>query len=159
MTIDLDGESALTLSTFTLSGDAWEQSFIKRQPVARLATIDPQGRPHIVPIVFALARQRLFTPIDRKPKRAEPHQLQRVRNIQANPQVTVLFDEYHDDWRKLAWVQIRGQASFVEAGSERDLGIKLLAERYSQYKNQLLADRPVIVITMESMMSWRADAL
>jgi PPOX class probable F420-dependent enzyme len=147
------------LSTFTLSSDAWEQVFVKRQPVARLATIDPQGRPHIVPVVFALDRQRLFTPIDRKPKRVDPRQLQRVRNIQSTPEVTILFDEYHDDWSKLAWVQIRGLARFVEAGSERDIGIKLLAEKYSQYKNQSLADRPVIVITMESMISWQADVV
>lgn len=147
------------MSDFNLSTDSWEESFIKRQPVARLATVDPQGRPHVVPVVFAFDRHRLFTPIDRKPKHAGPRQLQRVRNIQANPEVSILFDEYHDDWRRLAWVQLRGLARFVEAGDERDLGIKLLAEKYPQYKNQSLTDRPVIVVSADGMISWRAEAL
>ena len=135
----------------------WEQQFIERQPIARLATVDTRGRPHIVPVVFAVDGQRLFTPIDRKPKRTGARQLQRVRNIQTNPDVTVLFDEYHDDWNRLAWVQIRGLANFVEAGPERETGIALLVARYPQYTHQSLAGQPVIVITIESMVSWRAE--
>ncbi len=146
------------MSDFNLAERAWEQFFINRQPVARLATVDAHGRPHIIPIVFASERQRLFTPIDRKPKRVRPYKLQRVRNIQANPQVTVLLDEYHDNWRRLAWVQIRGWASFVEEGPERDFGIRLLEQKYQQYKDRSLAGQPVIVITVESVISWRADA-
>lgn len=136
--------------------NGWEDHFIERQPVARFASVDEHGQPHIVPIVFAYDGWRLFTPIDRKPKRAGARQLQRVRDIQNNPQVTVLFDEYHDDWSKLAWVQVRGLASFVETGPERDLGVTLLTEKYPQYQNGSLADRPVIVIAVESMNSWRA---
>lgn len=136
---------------------AWEQSFIEKQRVARLATVDRHNRPHIVPVVFALAGQRLFTPIDRKPKRAGPRQLQRVRNIQANPNVTVLFDEYDDDWSKLAWVQARGLAYFVEAGLDRELGIAMLAGKYPQYQGGSLDGQPVIVIIIESLVSWRAD--
>lgn len=138
--------------------DGWEQQFIRRQYVARLATIDKQYRPHIVPVVFAFDGQRLFTPIDRKPKRVLPQQLQRVRNIQANPDVTVLLDEYHDDWSKLAWVQLRGLAKFVEEGPDRDIGISLLLTKYRQYTRESLTDQPVIVITLKNIISWRADS-
>lgn len=128
-----------------------------RQRVARLSTVDAQGWPHIVPIVFALDGQRLYTPIDKKTKRVKPDHLQRVRNIQENPQVTVLFDEYDEDWRKLVWVQIHGMAIFLEAGLDREVGIALLIMRYSQYRTLSLAERPVIAITVQDTVSWRAD--
>jgi PPOX class probable F420-dependent enzyme len=128
-----------------------------RQRVARLSTVDAQGWAHIVPIVFALDGQRLYTPIDKKTKWVKPDHLQRVRNIQENPQVTVLFDEYDEDWRKLAWVQIHGMAVFLEAGPDREVGIALLTMRYSQYRTLSLAERPVIAITVQDTVSWRAD--
>src|SRR5690242_14851576 len=105
--------------------DAWEAAFVKRQRVARLATVDTHCRPHVVPVVFGFDGQRLFTPIDHKPKRVTSQRLRRVRNIQANPEVTVLFDEYDDVWTRLAWVQVRGLAELIEAGLERETGIAL----------------------------------
>jgi PPOX class probable F420-dependent enzyme len=135
-----------------------ERHFIERQPVARLSTVDTGCRPHVIPIVFAFDGQRLFTPIDRKPKRAGVRKLRRVLNIQINPGVTVLLDEYHDDWSQLAWVQLRGQANFVESGSERDLGVSLLKAKYPQYEDQSLVGQPIIIITVEQVVSWRADS-
>lgn len=136
--------------------ETWEQSFIDRQRVARLATVDPQGQPHLVPIVYAFDGERLFTPLDAKPKRVGPDRLQRVRNIQANPQVAVLIDEYSDDWGKLAWVQLRGLARLVEGGPEQAAGVALLEAKYVQYQTMLLAGRPVIVVTVNHITSWRA---
>lgn len=109
-----------------------------------------------MPIVYAFDGQRLFTPIDAKPKRVSPHRLQRVRNIQANPYVAVIIDQYSDDWRKLAWVQVRGRASLVESGDEYTTGIALLEARYPQYAEMPLAGRPLIVIQVETITSWRA---
>jgi PPOX class probable F420-dependent enzyme len=134
----------------------WERSFIDRQRVARLSTVDAKGWPHIVPIVFVFDGRRLFTPIDNKPKRVKPGQLQRVRDIQGNPQVAVLFDEYDEDWHKLAWVQIRGMAVFLESGPDRETGIALLEARYPQYSTLPLAESPVIVITVQDLVSWKA---
>jgi PPOX class probable F420-dependent enzyme len=135
---------------------AWERAFIEGQRVARLATVDAQGRPHLVPIVYAFDGERLFTPLDAKPKRVKLHQLQRVRNIQVNPHVAVLLDIYRDDWSQLAWVQIRGQARLVEAGSELVPGVALLETKYAQYRTMSLVGRPVIVITVTHVTSWRA---
>jgi PPOX class probable F420-dependent enzyme len=136
--------------------ETWERSFIDRQRVARLATVDPQGQPHLVPIVYAFDGERLFTPIDAKPKRVGPERLQRVRNIQANPRVAILIDEYSDDWAKLAWVQLHGLARLVESGSEQAAGAALLEARYPQYQTMPLAGRPLIVITINHITSWCA---
>lgn len=134
----------------------WERSFIKRQRVARLATVDAQGQPHVVPIVYAFDSPRLFTPINAKPKRVDPHQLQRVRNIQSNPQVAVIIDEYSDDWNMLAWVQLRGRAKVVKMGPEQAAGVVLLEAKYDQYKTMPLAEKPLIIITVNHVVSWSA---
>jgi len=136
--------------------ERWERAFIERQRVARLATVDERGRPHVVPIVFAYDGQRLFTPIDAKPKRVSASRLKRVQNVQSDPHVVVLFDHYDEDWRRLAWVQLHGLATFIDSGSERETGAGLLAQRYPQYREGSLAGRPVILITEERITSWRA---
>ena len=134
----------------------WERQFIERQRVARLATVDEKGQPHVVPIVYAFDGERLFTPLDAKPKRVGPHQLRRVRNIQANPHVAVVIDEYSDDWRDLAWVQIRGLATLVPSGPEYQAGLALLEARYPQYAALPLAGRPIMVIQARHITSWQA---
>ena len=76
--------------------------------VARLATVGSDGRPHIVPITFALDDDTIYFAIDFKPKKTA--ELQRLRNIEANPSVSVLVDHYEDDWSKLWWVRADGSA-------------------------------------------------
>jgi len=134
----------------------WEQAFITRHRVARLATVDARGQPHVVPIVYAFDRNALYTPLDAKPKRVRVRQLQRVKNIQANPQVAVVIDDYKEDWTQLAWVQIRGTARLVEDGAAHSTGIALLTTKYPQYQTMLLGDTPLIVIVAEHVTSWRA---
>lgn len=134
----------------------WERVFIAQQRVARLATVDKRGQPHVVPIVYAFDGARLFTPIDAKPKRVDPHRLQRVRNIQANPRAAVIIDQYHEDWHKLAWVQLRGRAVLVETGSAQATGVALLKARYSQYATMPLAGRPLIMVQVDHVTGWRA---
>jgi PPOX class probable F420-dependent enzyme len=125
--------------------------------VARLATVGAHGQPHVVPIVYAFDGAHLYTPLDAKPKRVGVYQLQRVKNIQANPLVAVVIDDYADDWTTLAWVQIRGTARLVEASQEHSKGVALLTAKYPQYRTMPLADRPVIVITPGRITSWRAE--
>ena len=134
---------------------AWERSFIERQRVARLATVGGKGQPHLVPIVFAFDGQKLYSPIDAKPKRASPQQLQRVRDIRDNPRVAVLMDEYSEDWQALAWLQIRGTAAFVEAGTDWETGARLLTAKYPQYNTMPLLGRAMIVISIKRIVHWR----
>src|SRR3972149_5024369 len=89
------------------------ESFWGARRGARLAPVDARDRPHVVPIVFAYADERVYTPVDLKPKSAPPKRLRRVRNIAANPQVQVLVDHYDEDWRRLGYVQLRGRAELI----------------------------------------------
>lgn len=130
------------------------QRFVREQRVARLATVDGRGRPHVVPVVFAYAAGRVYTPIDAKPKSTEPGRLRRVKNIEANPYVQVLIDHYDEDWRRLGYVQLRGRAELLEAGEEHRRALRLLQRKYLQYDQLPLAGRPVIKITIERAIMW-----
>ena len=134
----------------------WEQAFINRHRVARLATVSAAGQPHVIPIVYAFASEKLYTPVDAKPKRVAMRKLQRVRNIEANEWVAVVIDEYSEAWTQLAWVQIRGIARVADEGPERDTGLELLRQKYSQYQAMPLANSLIVVITVRHMTSWRA---
>jgi PPOX class probable F420-dependent enzyme len=125
--------------------------------VARLATARPDGRPHLVPIVFAVspARDLVWTAIDWKPKSARG--LRRLDNIRANPAVAVLVDEYSDaDWSALWWARADGRARVIEAADAPD-AIAALAERYEQYRSAPPAG-PVIEVIVERWTGWSGEA-
>lgn len=130
------------------------RAFIERQRVARLATVDAEGHPHLVPIVFALVDEVVYSAIDEKPKRTT--RLQRLRNIETQPAVTLLVDVYDEDWSQLAWVQLRGQAAVIEGGDEHAHGIAALRARYPQYASMRLESRPLIRIAIERAIVWGA---
>ena len=142
----------MSRATFTEA----ELHFLARMRVARLATADASGQPHIIPIVFATDGQRLYTPVDEKPKRVAPGQLKRVRNLLVNPQVAIVVDEYDEDWTRLAWVLVTGRGEILEAGEAHALGIRLLQAKYPQYHVMPLELRPLIVVTPVRLTSWGA---
>lgn len=112
--------------------------------VARLASVDEESRPHVVPIVFALDGDLLYTAVDHKPKRTR--RLHRLANIAANPNVSVLADHYEEDWERLWWVRADGTAQIVDAGApEHGRAVALLAERYSQYVGRPPAGAAIVV--------------
>jgi PPOX class probable F420-dependent enzyme len=118
--------------------------------VARLATVDPQGRPHVVPICFVLEGDTLYTAVDEKPKRTR--ELQRLRNIEANPQVEVVIDHWDEDWSRLWWVRLRGTARIVEDRR----AVELLAAKYPQYRERPPAG-PVIAVDVERRSEWTSS--
>jgi PPOX class probable F420-dependent enzyme len=123
--------------------------------VARLATADAGGRPHLVPICFALDGDRVVTAIDHKPKRTT--RLRRLENIAANPAACALADRYDDDWTQLWWARADGTARAVEHGSpEHGRWVALLAERYPQYRERPPAG-PAIVLSVSRWSGWRYD--
>jgi PPOX class probable F420-dependent enzyme len=122
--------------------------------VARLATVGHDGRPHIVPITFALDDDTIYFAVDFKPKKSAD--LQRLRNIEANPTVSVLVDHYEDDWTKLWWVRVDGAARIVIDGAEFEKGIALLTQRYAPYRSARPAG-PVVAIAVERMTGWSAS--
>jgi PPOX class probable F420-dependent enzyme len=124
---------------------------VERARVARLATVGADGRPHLVPICFALEDDVLYSAVDRKPKRS-PH-LKRIENVRANPQVTVLVDHYDDDWTQLWWVRIDGRARVLTEGPERDRALALLVAKYPQYSADT-PEGPVLAIDIERRRRW-----
>lgn len=122
--------------------------------VARLATVGHDGRPHIVPITFAADDDAIYFAIDFKPKKTAD--LQRLRNIEANPSVSVLVDHYEDDWTKLWWVRVDGSARIVIDGAVFEKGIALLTQRYAVYKSARPAG-PVVAISIQRMIGWSAS--
>jgi PPOX class probable F420-dependent enzyme len=119
--------------------------------VARLATIDPDGRPHLVPIVFALSGDTLYSAVDRKPKRSR--RLRRVENARARPDVTILVDRYDDDWSRLWWIRLRGRARVLDDGDEHDRALALLREKYEQYRAEPPAG-PVLAVDIVEVSEW-----
>lgn len=118
--------------------------------MARLAAVSPEGRPHVVPICFAVDGDLLYTAVDEKPKRTRA--LQRLRDIEANPNVEVLIDGYEEDWSRLWWVRLRGRARVVE---HDDRGLGLLCEKYPQYRERPPRG-PFIVVEIDERTAWRA---
>ena len=134
-----------------MTGDQARQRFAAAR-VARLATADGQGRPHLVPVVFALAGDRIYTAVDAKPKQGKG--LRRLANIAANPRVTVLVDGYAEDWSTLWWVRADGAARIV-TGTDAGTGIGALTARYPQYVEQP-PPGPVIAIDVDHWSYWSA---
>jgi PPOX class probable F420-dependent enzyme len=101
---------------------------------ARVATIDPDGRPNLVPIVFVLEGDTLYSSVDAKPK--ESPELRRLANVRARPEgIAVLIDHYEEDWPELWLVRLRGRARVLTEGSERDRALELLVEKYPRYRD------------------------
>jgi PPOX class probable F420-dependent enzyme len=121
--------------------------------VARLATIDPDGRPHLVPIVFALDGDTLYSAVDAKPKRSR--RLRRIENARERPDVTLLVDHYEDDWRRLWWIRLRGRARVLDNGEEAERALRLLTEKYEQYKDKP-PGHPVLAIDVHEWRDWSA---
>lgn len=122
--------------------------------VVRLATVGPDGRPHQVPICFALDDDTIWSAIDHKPKRTRS--LRRLENIAASPEVAILADRYEEDWSRLWWVRADGRARIAEGDSpERSRAVELLVARYEQYRERP-PEGPAIAVEVVSWSGWRA---
>jgi PPOX class probable F420-dependent enzyme len=135
--------------------DACERSYLGTARVGRLATADAEGRPHAVPVCFALDGDRVVTPIDEKPKRVAADELRRSRDVRENPRVALVVDHYVEEWSRLGWVQVRGTATHLDP---RESGhadaVAALREKYDQYADHALEERPVIAVEPGSVRSW-----
>lgn len=124
-------------------------------PVARLATVTPEGGPHVVPVVFALLDDVVYTAIDGKPKSTA--RLQRLINIDGNPRVSVLVDYYAEDWAQLWWVRADGAAVIHYSGPTMQTGHALLRSKYPQYESVSL-DGPVITVAVCRWSAWSGSS-
>jgi len=138
------------------------KAVLDRWPVAALSTSGDRG-PHAVPIVFARAAGRLWSPIDGKPKRGG--ELARVRHIRRDPHVSLLFSNYDDDWSRLWWLRVDGVAEIRNASQRRrgaeeiSEAIATLRRKYPQYERVPLLgpDALLLRIGVTQRRSWCAS--
>ncbi|MGH7961996.1 MAG: TIGR03668 family PPOX class F420-dependent oxidoreductase [Candidatus Binatia bacterium] len=132
------------------------ERFILSHVVARLATADKSGQPHVIPFCYAFDGECFYFVVDEKPKRRTGKPLKRVRNILENPQIALVIDDYADDWTHLAYVLVGGTAALVEDETEYTRALALLRERYSQYRQMELtfARNAMIRITPSTVHAW-----
>ena len=148
-----------------MTDDTYPKTIIHKARVARLATVDLECIPHLVPVVFVFDNDRgfYFIPIDEKTKRSRPENLKRVRNIKENPNVTLLIDEYNEDWTKLYFIMIQGKASIIGGKKldENEMPLlekahKLLRNKYPQYL-KIGVGEYVIMIMPQKVIAWKND--
>jgi len=131
-----------------------EQQYVETARVGRLATADAEGQPSTVPVCFAFVGNHIVTPLDEKPQRAAPDALRRSHDIEENPRVALVVDEYIEDWSRLGWVQVRGTATHCVPGEDaHPSSMNALREKYDQYADHDPEQRP-LRISPGSVRSW-----
>ena len=130
-----------------------QRDFLLRQRVGHLATADRHAAPHVVPVCFALADDTLYITVDAKPKRPGAV-LKRVRNILENPAAAFVADHYEEEWGRLGWVMLGGQAEVLANGEEHARAQALLRARYTQLAAMQISSLPVIALRIERATSW-----
>ena len=131
-----------------------QAELLAHAPVGRLATADATGVPHVIPVCYAVMDGAIYSVLDQKPKRASLTRLRRVRNILANPRVSLVVDRYEENWERLWYILISGHAELLEEGAERPAAIQVLREKYTQYRPMNIDPNPVIKITPSHVVSW-----
>lgn len=124
--------------------------------IGRMATVDNDGMPHIVPICFVYISGLIYTPIDKKPKTTSVNNLKRIQNISSNPNVSFIIDKYYEDWDRLYFLKISATSVLIESGDEYENALMSLCEKYPQYQDMDLLNLglPVIKITPIKIVSW-----
>ena len=120
-------------------------------PVGRLATVRPDGRPHLVPCCFVLDGETLYSAVDAKPKSTLA--LRRLENIRAHPRACLLVDHYGEDWATLWWIRVDGAGRILDPGPEHDRALELLVAKYPQYQRDP-PPGPVVAVDIVSWAAW-----
>jgi PPOX class probable F420-dependent enzyme len=130
----------------------WAAELLESAPVGRLGLLDLEGAPRVQPVTFAVAEGRVWSAIDRKPKRtAEPA---RIRFLRRDPRAALTVDRYSEEWDRLAWVQVLGTVEVMEM-EEAGPGLRALADKYEQYRGEP-PPGPVLALDPDRFLAWRA---
>lgn len=134
-----------------------QDRFLRSARTGHLATANAKGRPQVVPVCFVFDGQAIYSVLDAKPKTTPLRQLRRVKNILANPQVSLVVDHYEEDWDKLQYILVSGDAELLESGEKWALAIAMLREKYPQYQAMDLDQSPVIKIIPVRYSPWSSQ--
>jgi PPOX class probable F420-dependent enzyme len=132
---------------------AWANELLEDARVARLGLVDEEGAPRVLPVTFAVAEGRIWSAIDRKPKRTE--EPARLRFLRRDPRAALTVDRYSDDWDQLAWVQVLGRVEIVGVG-EGGAGLEALRAKYERYREEA-PPGPLLMLEPERYLWWRAE--
>jgi PPOX class probable F420-dependent enzyme len=142
----------------------YPKTIINTARLARLATVDLECKPHLVPVVYVYDNDRdfYFIPIDEKTKRSRPENLKRVKNIKENPNVALLIDEYNEDWTRLYFIMIQGRASIIGGKKKLDQNEmslfkkahNLLRNKYPQYQKIGIGKYGILIIP-QKVIAWK----
>ena len=135
--------------------ESWATELLEVARVGRLATVDGTGRPLVVPVCYALDGERIYSAVDAKPKRTR--ELRRLRNIAENPLISLVVDEYDEDWTRLCYVIVEGHADVLTGGDEFSRAIDRLVAKYPQYRALALPrdSGAVVRIVPDRILAWR----
>jgi len=134
-----------------------QDRFLRSARTGHLATADAKGRPQVVPVCFVFDGQAIYSVLDAKPKTTPLRQLRRVKNILANPQVSLVVDHYEENWDKLQYILVSGDAELLESDEKLVVAIAMLREKYPQYQAMDLDQSPVIKITPVRYSPWSSQ--
>ena len=134
-----------------------QDRFLRSARTGHLATADAKGRPQVVPVCFVFDGQAIYSVLDAKPKTTPLRQLRRVKNILANPQVSLVVDHYEENWDKLQYILVSGDAELRESDEKWVVAIAMLREKYPQYQEMDLDQSPVIKITPVRYSPWSSQ--
>lgn len=134
----------------------WAVDFVREARAGRLATASADAEPHVIPCVYVLLDNAIYSVVDEKPKSGR--RLLRLRNIDASGKAALVVDHYEEDWSKLAFVLIRGPATTIAADDPRYLpALQTLREKYPQYHDMSLEDSEMVVLEAERWVAWRGE--
>ncbi len=134
-----------------------QDRFLRSARTGHLATADANGQPQVIPVCYVFDGESIYSVLDAKPKTTPLRQLRRVRNILANPRVSFVVDHYEEDWARLQYVMVTGDAGLLESGEEWARAIVMLREKYPQYQQMDLAQSPVIKIVPARFVPWSSQ--
>ncbi|PKB69614.1 MAG: PPOX class F420-dependent oxidoreductase [SAR202 cluster bacterium Io17-Chloro-G5] len=134
-----------------------QDRFLRSARTGHLATADAKGRPQVVPVCFVFDGQAIYSVLDAKPKTTPLRKLRRVKNILANPQVSLVVDHYEENWDKLQYILVSGDAELLESDEKWVVAIAMLREKYPQYQAMDLDQSPVIKITPVRYSPWSSQ--
>jgi PPOX class probable F420-dependent enzyme len=142
-----------------------QRALLERSRRAVLGTTSPSGRPRLVPVAFAVIESAsgavVYSALDEKPKTvSDPNHLARVRDIRDRPNVSLLVDEWHEDWSRVRWLRLDGTATLLDPDSrdarEHGAALRALRDRYPQYADQRLEARPIVRVAVSRVVGWSA---
>jgi coenzyme F420-0:L-glutamate ligase / coenzyme F420-1:gamma-L-glutamate ligase len=132
------------------------QIFVQTHRLARLATVDAQGQPLVLPVCYVVDGETLYSPTDAKPKRVPMQRLRRLQNMRENPRVALVIDDYDEDWTQLSYVLLHGTAEILPEGSAVAHAIAALRQKYPQYQHMPIEENPLVAVHLTRVISWGA---